>query len=284
MSEVVIRADNIKKSFRHYKNNWQKIQHLLLMRDVGRRERIIRGMSFEIRKGEKVGIIGRSFSGRSTLMRIIAGALMPDSGTIEVTGQVTPVLDYKMGFINVLSGRDNYKARCRLMGWNDEQIKEHEEAVYEFAGVSKEVDKPLKLFRKGHANRLGFAIATEFKPDILVFDEGFGFGSNAFLKKAITRLEEISEGDTTMVMTVNRKAYSETICTRGIVMHKGKVVFDGPFADAIDYYDANCKPSSIEQNEEEGDRESRGTEEPSDEARSEDGSSEDSFNDDDGQE
>lgn len=242
MSEVIIRAENIEKNYRVYKTNWQKIKSLLLGRDAGRKRNALRGVSFEIQKGESVGIIGLPLSGRTTLMKVLCGIIEPDSGTVEIDGQVTPVLDHRMGFLTVMSGFDNYRIRCRLLGWTKEEIDGHEDAVFEFAGLSKERDLSMRQYKKGRARRLGFAISTEISPDILIYDETFSFGAKAFADKAARRLKKLTAGDdTTLVMTVTERKYAAMLCERGIVLHKGKVVYDGPFADALGYYDANIK-------------------------------------------
>lgn len=242
MGEVIIRVDNIKKNYRVYKTNWQKIKSLLFGQSAGRVRNALRGVSFEIQKGETVGIIGLPFSGRTTLMKIICGIIAPDSGSVEVNGKVTPVLDHRMGFQTVMPGLDNYRIRCKLLGWTDEEIAEHEDAVFEFSGLSKEKGLAMRQYRKGRISRLGFAISTELKPDILVYDETFSFAAKSFADKAVRRLKKLTaDDDTTLVMTVTQRDYARSLCKRGIVLYKGKVVFDGPFGEALDYYDTNVK-------------------------------------------
>lgn len=242
MGEVIIKVDNIKKNYRVYKTNWQKIKSLLFGQSAGRVRNALKGVSFEVQKGETVGIIGLPFSGRTTLMKILCGIIAPDSGSVEVNGKVTPVLDYRMGFQTVMPGIDNYHIRCKLLGWTDEEIADHEDAVFEFAGLSKEKNLAMRQYRKGRINRLGFAISTELKPDILVYDEKFSFAAKTFADKAIRRLKKLTaDDDTTLVMTVTQREYARSLCKRGIVLDKGKVVFDGPFDEALEYYDANVK-------------------------------------------
>ena len=242
MGEVIIRVDNIKKNYRVYKTNWQKIRSLLFSQSAGRIRNALKGVSFEILKGETVGIIGLPFSGRTTLMKIICGIIAPDSGSVEVNGKVTPVLDHRMGFQTVMRGIDNYNIRCKLLGWTNEEIAEHEDAVFEFAGLSKEKNLAMRQYRKGRISRLGFAISTELKPDILVYDEKFSFAAKTFADKAVRRLKKLTaDEDTALVMTVTQREYARSLCKRGIVLYKGKVVFDGPFEEALEYYDANVK-------------------------------------------
>lgn len=240
--EPVIRVENVKKSYRVYKTNWQKIKSLLLGRDAGRKRKALGGISFEIQKGETVGVIGLPFSGRTTLMKMLCGVITPDSGSVEIRGKVTPVLNHRMGFLTVMSGLDNYRMRCRLLGWTKEQADECEEAVFEFAGLTKEKDLPMRQYKKGRAGRLGFAISTARKPDIMIYDETFSFGAKTFSEKAVRRLKKLTaDDDTTLVMTVTQRKYAGMLCKRGIVIDKGKLAFDGPFAEALEYYDINVK-------------------------------------------
>lgn len=242
MSDIVIKADNITKSYRVYKTNWQKIKSLLLGIKAGRRRNVLKGISFEVRRGEKVGVIGFPSSGKTTLMKILSGVTEPSSGHVEIHGKVTSVLNYRMGFLAAMSGLDNYDLRCKMLGWSEEQAAESKHAVFEFAGLSKEMDLPMRQYKKGSAGRLGFAIYTERTPDIMIYDETFSLGPKEFSDRAVRRLKDLTAGDdTTLVMTVNHREYAAMLCERGIVIHKGVVVYDGPFADALEYYDSNIK-------------------------------------------
>ena len=242
MREVVIKAESISKSYRVYKTNWQKIKSLLLGLKAGRKRNVLKDISFEIHKGEKVGIIGFPHSGKTTLMKILCGAVTPDSGSVKVNGKITAVLNYRMGFLASMSGLDNYYMRCRLLGWIKEEAEESEDAVFGFAGLEKEKNLPMVQYRKGSASRLGFAIYTERKPDIMIYDESFSLGSKRFSDDAVRRVRDLTAGDdTTLVMTVNHREYAGMLCERGIVIHKGKVVYDGLYEEALEYYDSNIK-------------------------------------------
>ena len=245
MNETIIRADGLTKAYTRYKNNRQKISSLLFGRETGHRRKALTGVSLEVRRGEKIGVIGMPLSGRTTLMKILCGVIEPDSGTVEVSGRVTPVLDYTAGFHTAMSGLDNYRLRCRLLGWSDEEAAEHEDAVFGFAGIPGSKKLPMRQYKKGRARRLGFAVSTEMKPDILIFDETFNFGAKTFSDKAARRLKKLVDGgDTTFIMTVTERTYASKLCERGIVLNKGRVAFDGPFAEALEYYDSNVKPTA----------------------------------------
>lgn len=242
MSDIVIKADHLKKNFRNFRSNRQKLQYFLLGKKAGNKVRVLRDVSFEISRGEKVGIIGRPGSGRSTLMRLMAGIIQADSGTIEVHGDITIRFDNKLAFEMGLSGSDNYEGRCTLLGWSKEKMAENKQRIFEFAGLAKVMDDPIRTYKKGYANRLGFAIGTVDKPDIMLFDETMSFGDKRFTKRAVKRLRHLVAGDDiTFVMAVSDVASARLLCKRGIIIDKGKVVFDGEFGEAIDYYKTNIK-------------------------------------------
>ena len=238
MSErkVAIKVKKVSKTYRQYKNNMQKIQFLLLKRDVGIKEPVLKDVSFEIMEGEKVGIIGQERSGKTTLMRILGGIIRPDSGKVIIEGSVTPIMDVKMGFDASMPGKDNYVVMSTVLGRSSDEIKAHEESVFEFAKLSDMKDEPVRNYPKGAPGRLGFATATEIGSDIVLYDAGFAFGSNAWNLACKNRMKELVSGNVTLVMTVKKVADAAALCERGIVLHKGAVAFDGSFDDAVDFY------------------------------------------------
>ena len=221
---------------RQYRSNMQKIQFLLFMRDAGTRTEVLKNVSFDIKKGEKVGIIGLSQSGKSTLMRVLAGVIRPDSGKVIVKGGLTPILDIKLGFDNAMTGRDNYIVMSTALGRSPEEIAENEDSVFEYAGLTDVKNEPMKNYEKGAANRLGFATATALKNDIILYDASLSFGGKARSKKNVERMAELISGDTTFVMIVNRVAEAARLCERGIVLQDGGVIFDGPLMEAVEAY------------------------------------------------
>ena len=241
MGETVIKAENISKEHRHYDSNLKKMQHLLFGKDTGEKTLVLQDVSFEIEKGEKVGIIGKTTTESTTLLRILAGVIQPDSGSYMVSGEVTALIDNKFGFESSLSGRENYVVRCSLLGWPKEMIKEKEEEIFEFAGLTNDIDKPLRLYRKTGISRLGFTISTETKPEILLYGDSLSFGGSKNSNQCIKRLKELVEGDdTTVLMNAFDRKGAAQICSRGLVIHEGALVFDGPFEDAVSYFKENC--------------------------------------------
>ena len=245
MGEAVIRVTNVRKTFRRYKRNIQKMQHMLLLNNAGEKNNVFRDVSFEINKGEKVAIMTRPGGGKTTMMKLLAGIIKPEKGSIEVNGEVTAILDYKCGFDSTLTCRDNYEMRCTLLGWPRDVMKQREAAIFKFAGLGKMKDQQMRSIKGAGINRLSFAIYTYEKPEILLFDEKFVFGNKAYTVRCKEHLMEmISDPEVTFVMSANRVNVAAEFCTRGIILNNGIVEFDGSYEEASAYYFENIGASA----------------------------------------
>lgn len=256
MSETLIKVEHVRKTYRDYKSNFQKLRHMVILSSAGEKNRILQDISFEIKKGEKVAIFTPPRSGKSTIMRIIAGIIKPESGTVEVKETPTLIFDHRMGFEASLSGRDNYEMRARIEGWSKEKIKEREEAIFKFTVLSDLIDAPMRTYPKGGPTRLGFAISTDDDPEFLLFDERMAFGSVKINRKYLKRLKRFTKNpEMTFVMAANEPAVAVKLCERGIVIIEGKVVFDGPCAEARSYLKEHLASDKKKKNNVENDGE-----------------------------
>lgn len=265
MSDTVIKVSNVKKTYRRYKKNFQKIQHMLLLQNAGEKIRVLRGISFEIKRGEKVALIATPQSGKTTLMRVLAGIITPEEGEVEVNGKVTTVFDHRLGFENALTGRDNYEIRCTLMGWTKEEMKERAASIFRYSGVTDDiVDEPMSTYKKTRPYLLGFTISTVERPEIMLYDEKFNLGTKKAVRNTVERLRKLIDSpDITFLMSVSNVEIARKLCQRGIVLHHGRVVFDGDFDEAIEYYKSNCrkkKDKSNRRDEEDPEERERGEE------------------------
>lgn len=209
---------------------------MMVLSSAGEKNRILQDVSFEIKKGEKVAILTVPRGGKSTVMRIIAGIIKPEAGTVEVNGTPTLMFDYRLGFDGGLSGHDNYEMRASLMGWSKQKIKEKEEKVFRFAGLGDMIDDPVRSYPKGGAMRLGFAVITEDTPEFMLIDERLTFGNTWINKKYLKRLTRFaSDPEITLVIAATDLKITKKLCERGIVISEGKVVFDGPCSEAAAY-------------------------------------------------
>ena len=193
-------------------------------------------VDLEIRKGEVLALMGENGAGKSTLMKMITGVTFPTKGEIEVNGNINAILELRAGFDPEFTGRQNLYLRGRLLGWSDEQIKEHEDEIIEFAELGEYIDQPVRTYSSGMAARLGFAINMTMKPDILIIDEAMGVGDRGFRIKCINRLKSIVSDENVTLLFVSG---SMLLCTRGIVIDSGKVAFDGPVKEAGKFYDTH---------------------------------------------
>jgi ABC-2 type transport system ATP-binding protein/lipopolysaccharide transport system ATP-binding protein len=202
-------------------------------------------VSFEIARGESVGIVGRNGAGKSSLLKIIAGVLPPTKGKVRVAERIAPILELGTGFDFELTGRENIHLNALLLGWSRREIAEREEAIVEFAELGQFIDAPLRAYSTGMFARLGFAIATAWHPDILILDEVFAAGDAAFTLKCEERIREFRKAGVTILL-VSHAAYLVTeTCDRCLWLDKGKLRADGPSVDVVrQYYDETVTPAA----------------------------------------
>jgi ABC-type polysaccharide/polyol phosphate transport system ATPase subunit len=187
----------------------------------------LRGISLSVERGERLGVIGRNGAGKSTLLQIIARVLTPTLGHAYVRGRVAPLLQLGAGFDSELSGRENVFLNGALLGMRRAHIKERFDAILEFAELSSFIDAPLRTYSTGMAARLGFAIATECDPDILLLDEVLSVGDEAFQVKCVERLRSFTQRGTTMIVVTHNPQFVLDECTRAIWIHENRILTDG---------------------------------------------------------
>ena len=239
--EVVIKFDHVTKTYKLYKNdrgrflgifNYEKKGAFLGSVDAAK------DVCFEIKKGEAVSFIGRNGAGKSTTLKMVTGVTHPTSGTIEVNGQVSALLELSAGFDMQLTGRENIALRGQIRGLSRQKVKELEPAIVDFAELGLYIDQPMRTYSSGMKARLGFAFAVAMQPDILVVDEALSVGDKVFRKKCIERIREIMmDENVTVLFVTHSSSMAQEFCSRGIVLDDGKLLFDGPIEDAIAYYD-----------------------------------------------
>ena len=195
-------------------------------------------LSFTIRRGEAVAFLGQNGAGKTTALKIITGVAHPTTGRVRVNGRVSALLDLQAGFDSQLTGRENINMRAHILGLDRKEIKVLEEKAIEFAELGIFIDQPIRTYSSGMKARLGFAFAVSMDPEILVVDETLSVGDKRFREKCIERMREIMLDESVTVLFVTHVTETaRKFCTRGIVLNKGKKVFDGPIDEAIEYYD-----------------------------------------------
>lgn len=195
----------------------------------------VKDVSFSIKRGEAVGLIGLNGAGKSTLLKIIAGYLLPDKGEVRVCGSVASLIELSAGFQPDLSGRENILLKGVLFGRSREYILSALDEIVEFAELGDFIDAPVRTYSSGMAARLGFAVAIHCNPDIMVVDEALSVGDFRFKQKCLRRVQELRERSSFVLVSHSMNDISR-FCERTIVLCEGQVAFQGPTDDAIRCY------------------------------------------------
>lgn len=200
------------------------------------RHEALHQVSFSLRRGEALGIIGLNGSGKSTLLQIVAGVLPATRGSVQVNGRVAALLELGSGFNPELTGRENIKVNAAILGLSPAQIRERMDAIVAFADIGDFIDEPVKTYSSGMAVRLAFAVQVHTDPDILIVDEALAVGDAAFQAKAMTRVEEILKRGTTLLFVGHDLNALRAFCQRALLLEKGRVTAQGLPEDVIEQY------------------------------------------------
>jgi len=208
-------------------------------RNVERTFWALRNIDFAIAPGEAVGVIGGNGSGKSTLLRLIAGVLIPDEGTVQVNGGVGAMLELSAGFVGALTARDNVYLLSALHGFSREQVDERFDEIVKWAEVEDFVDTQVRHFSSGMRARLAFSVVTRLEEPILLVDEVLAVGDRAFRRKCAGVMEDMLADGRTLLLVSHNERDLRRLCTRGIYLHEGAVVADGPIDDVLGKYEAD---------------------------------------------
>jgi ABC-type polysaccharide/polyol phosphate transport system ATPase subunit len=226
-----------------YRTSFEKKPTLTeTMKRLGRRERIVReiealqGVSFDVEHGKVLGIVGANGAGKSTLVRTIAGILPPTSGRIEVDGRVSTLLALGVGFNRKLSGRENVVLGGLAAGLTRDHLANKYEDIVEFAELEEFMDMPMQTYSSGMYGRLGFSVAVNMDPDILLIDEALSVGDARFKRKSFEKMRELCTEDRTIVLVSHSMASIEELCDQAIWLHKGELRMEGEPDEVIDAY------------------------------------------------
>lgn len=206
----------------------------------------LKDVSFEIGDGESVGLIGRNGSGKSTILKIIAGVYKPTGGRARVEGKVAALIELGAGFHADLTGRENIVLNGLLLGLRRREIEAREEAIVEFADLGEFIDSPVKQYSSGMYMRLGFAVAVQVDPDILLMDEILSVGDISFQQKCIERIDEFRRLGKTIIVVSHDVNAIRQLCRRVILIDAGQIVADGHPDDVLRLYgDLQRQPLSL---------------------------------------
>ncbi len=239
MSETIISFKNVSKEYILYKNNQERFKALFKKPKNAKKNKALKNVSFEISKGESIGIIGDNGAGKSTILKMITGVAFPDEGEIVVNGKVAALLELTAGFSMEMTGRENIYLKGYILGLNDAYIRQIEDNIIEFAQLGDYIDQPVRTYSSGMRLRLGFAININIEPDILVVDEALSVGDASFKKKCKAKIAEIIKSGVTVLYVSHNQAGVKELCSRALYMKKGALLYDGDVDKAYEAYEAD---------------------------------------------
>jgi len=235
----LLSVNNVSKAFRSYSSEWKRFARWFGLPLKPREELwVLRHINFEIHAGEAIGIIGQNGAGKSTLLKMITGTLQPTEGEIKINGRIAAILELGMGFNPELTGRQNVFHAAGLMGFSREEIQQAMPDIEAFAEIGDYFDQPVRIYSSGMQMRVAFAVATAYRPEILIVDEALSVGDTYFQHKSFSRIREFQEKGTTLLIVSHDRSAIQSLCNRAILLEKGTVIKDGNPEEIFDFYSA----------------------------------------------
>ena len=209
----------------------------------------LKDITFQVRRGQSIGLIGRNGAGKSTLLKIISGIIEPTAGYVQTRGNIVPLLNLGAGFDFNASGRENVYLNGAMLGFSKHEMKKKYDSIVEFAELEKFMDVPLKNYSQGMISRLGFAIAVDVNPDILLVDEVLAVGDAVFQAKCAQKLDSLRAGGTTFIVVSHNSSQILNLCQNAIYLKNGQVVSQGAAKDVVAVYESDCAADEQAQNQ-----------------------------------
>jgi lipopolysaccharide transport system ATP-binding protein len=247
VNNIAIRVNNLSKCYQLYNLPSDRLKQFLWR---GRRQYFrefwaLRDVSFEVGKGEVLGIIGRNGAGKSTLLQLLCGTLTPTSGNVEVNGRIAALLELGAGFNPEFTGRENVFMSAAILGLSPKEIEDRYEDIVDFSGIRDFIDQPVKTYSSGMYVRLAFSVATSVDPDILIVDEALSVGDGEFARKSFDRIRAMKEAGKTILFCSHSLYQVEAFCDRAIWLNEGKIEQIGTPAQAVVAYNNYVSHSQI---------------------------------------
>jgi len=247
---LAIKVQNLTKTYKLYKDPRDRLKEAL--NPFGKKYHddfhALKDVSFEIKKGETVGIIGRNGSGKSTLLKIITGVLTPSSGRVNVHGKISAILELGAGFNPEMSGLENIYLNTSINGMSKEDTDKKIQEIIDFAELGEFIHQPLKTYSSGMKARLGFAVAINIDPDILIVDEALSVGDAAFQRKCFAKMEQIREAGATILFVSHSEGSIVSLCSRAIWLSNGEKIIEGEPKLVTGLYMKNSQKKQIDKN------------------------------------
>ncbi len=240
MAETALIVDNVTVRYRLTEEKVDNLKEYvirLIKREIKYKEFLaLEGVSFTVNKGERLAVMGKNGAGKSTLMKVIAGVLKATEGKTEHVGNIVPLLELGAGFDMQYTGEENIWLYGAMLGYSKDFIAEKFDEIVEFADLGNFIRVPVKNYSSGMRARLGFSIATIVEPDILILDEVLSVGDASFKKKCEKKIMSMFDKGTTVLFVSHSETQVKKLCTRGILLDAGKIVFEGTAEEVADKY------------------------------------------------
>lgn len=257
LSESVIEVDNVSKCFNIYNSPSEKLKQLFFRNRKGNHKEFwaLKNISFNVYRGETVGIVGKNGSGKSTLLQIITGTLSQSTGNVKTKGRIAALLELGSGFNPDFTGRENVYMNATLLGLKKKEIDEKFSSIIEFADIGNFIDQPVKTYSSGMMVRLAFAVQAQIDPDILIVDEALAVGDAKFQARCFERLNQLKRNGTSILLVTHSTEQIVSHCSRAILINAGQIVdINEPRVITNQYLDllfgrSNSKEPNLEINE-----------------------------------
>jgi len=241
-SDLSIEVRDLGVRFRRNKRGRRSVKDLFS--DSSRRSRpdefwALRDVSFDVTPGESIGVVGRNGQGKSTLLKLVAGVLLPDEGEVTVHGGVAPLIEITGGFVGDLSVRENVRLTSGLHGMSRAEIARRFDGIIDFAEIGDFVETPYKHLSNGMKVRLAFSVVSQLEEPILLVDEVLAVGDKAFREKCYRRIDELLAEGRTLFFVSHSERDLRRFCTRGLYLDKHRLALDAPIAEVLDRYNAD---------------------------------------------
>jgi lipopolysaccharide transport system ATP-binding protein len=235
-----VRLEGVGKAYKQYPTTWARLAEWVHPSGRPRHQLkwVLRNISFAVKPGEALGVIGVNGAGKSTLLKLITGTSQPTEGRVQLTGRVSALLELGIGFHPEFTGRQNVMMAGLLLGLDQAEIQAAMPAIEDFAEIGSYLDSPVRIYSSGMQVRLAFSIATARRPDILIVDEALSVGDAYFQHKSFDRIRQFREAGTTLLIVSHDKQAIQSVCDRAILLDAGYVAREGDPEAVFDYYNA----------------------------------------------
>ena len=242
--DSIITVDNVSVHFRMDKNHTTSLKEWVVSFLKGKQQyeefHALENVTFDVKRGEIFGVIGRNGAGKSTLLKVVSGIYKPTSGKAVSAGRIAPMLELGSGFDQELSGHDNIFLNGAILGFTEDFLKQKYDEIVAFSELGEFIHQPIKTYSSGMMMRLAFSVATIVEPEILIVDEILAVGDASFQQKSRARMLELMQGGTTVLFVSHTMSQIREMCDRVLWLDHGTVKMIGPTQEVCDAYEANA--------------------------------------------